>query len=463
MQRLQFLYAVTFLAVVGFQSCSKDFLDKKPISESLPTDLNAESLLTGAYNGLYDEYYTSDFMATSDVRSDNCYAGGDNPNIFELDRFTETPVNQLVQRDWGYIYKNIKNVNVILEYVPAMKDSRLTDQRKAEILGEAAFLRAWHYFNLVRSWGSIPIITTAPDNVAGTFAPKKPAEEVYQQIISDLEFALPKVRATVPNKGVISKGAVNALLAKVYAQKPNPDWTKVAQYCDAVTALGYDLLPNYTALFDLSAKNSVEAIWEIQFDGVQHENWITGMMTPWMWGDWKKFYIPTHDLEKAFNDENDVIRKNASIRHANTSWTDDYWTQPVALVNKYPDPSAKSNTHRLRYADILLLKAEALVEGNKVAEGMDIVNNRIRKRVNLPAKTAADQAAARLVIEKERRLELAFEGHRWYDLVRTGRAIAVMNAQKDGNGNSLNYNVTNSKLYFPIPQDEIDRNPNINK
>lgn len=457
------LYIFAALAACSLASCTKDFLDREPISQALPHELNAESLLSGAYNGLYDEYYTSDFMAMCDVRSDNAYAGGDNPNIAELDKFSEKPVNQLVQRDWAYIYKNIKNTNVILSYVPEIVDNKLSGERRNEILGEAAYLRAWHYFNLVRLWGEVPIVLVVPDSVEGMFESKKPVEAVYQQIIADLEYALPKVRTEVDNKGIVSKGAVNALLAKVYAQKPNPDWTKVGQYCDAVTALGYDLVADYASLFQTSGENSKEAIWEIQFDGTQHQNWITGMMTPWMWGDWKKFYIPSHDLEKAFNDENDVIRKNASIRHASTSWTDDYWKQPVALQNKYPDPDGKSNTHRLRYADVLLLKAESLVETNKIAEGMDIVNNRIRKRVNLPAKAAADLTAARLVIEKERRLELAFEGHRWYDLLRTGRAVAVMNIQKDGDGNSLNYNVTTNKLYLPIPQDEVDRNPNINK
>lgn len=400
-------------------------------------------------------------MAGSDVRSDNAYAGGDNPNIFQIEQFKENAVNQVVQRDWEYLYKNIKNVNVILNYVPDMEDSRLSAERKDEILGEAATLRAWHYFNLVRLWGSVPIVIKAPDNVASTFESKKPVEEVYQQIIADLEYALPKVRTEVPDKGVVSKGVVNALLAKVYAQKPNPDWAKVNTYCDAVTALGYNLAGDYAALFQVSGENSVEAIWETQFDGVQHENWIVGMMTPWMWGDWKKFYIPTHDLANAFDAAGDAVRKVVSIKRENTSWTDDFWPQPVALVSKYPE--AKVNTHRLRYADILLLKAEALVEANQLDDALEIINERIRQRVGLGPRTAADQAAARQVVWQERRLELAFEGHRWYDLLRTGTAVATMNAQKDGDGNLLGYAVTENKLYFPIPQNEVDRNPNINK
>lgn len=445
-------------------SCGKDFLDKQPVSQALPTELSAEPLLTGAYDAMYDEYYTLDFQVNGDVMSDNCYAGGDNPANFQIDQFTVNSINGNVQRDWRYLYTDIKNANIVLNYVPTMKDPTLTEDRRQEILGEAAFLRAWHYFNLVNTWGAVPIITGVPNDVNEMFPSKKPVDSVYAQIIRDLEYALPKVRETVPNKGIVSKGAVNALLAKVYAQKPNPDWEKVVQYCDAVTALGYDLVTDYSSLFQTSGENSIESIWETQNDGVQHQNWITGMITPWMWGDWKKFNIPTHSLIQAFDEEGDVVRKNASVFFVkNLPWTDDYWKDSVPVIYKYPDPDGKSNTIRLRYADILLLKAEALVNLHQVNAAMDIVNNKIRARVHLAPKIAADEAAAKLIIENERRLELCFEGHRWYDLLRSGRAIEVMNSQTDGEGHSLNYNVTAAKLYFPIPQDEVDRNPNINK
>ncbi len=134
------------------------------------------------------------------------------------------------------------------------------------------------------------------------------------------------------------------------------------------------------------------------------------------------------------------------------------------MIFKYRDPDAKSHTFRLRYADILLMKAEALTELNQLdnATGAQFYVNKIRKRVGLGNTPATTQATFRLAVEKERQLELAFEGQRMFDLIRTGRAVAVMNAQVDGNGTPLNYNVTADKLYFPISQDEIDRNPNIN-
>lgn len=454
------------LAVMGlFSACDQSLLDKEPISDALNSEINAEPLLAAAYDGMYDEYYTLDFLVNGDVFADNAYAGGDNAANFQIDKFTFVSTNGNIQRDWRYLYTNIKNANIVLNYVPDMKDPKLTDARRSEILGEAAFLRAYHYFNLVQLWGDVPIITGVPNNVTEMFPSKKPVAQVYEQIIKDLEFALARVRTTVPDKGYVSKGVVLALLAKVYATKPAPDWAKVNQYATEVGSLGYDLVANYVSLFDTTNKNSVEAIWETQNDGSKRYNWITGMNTPYMWGDWKKFNIPSHTIVKAFDDAGDTVRKNASIKFVNTTWKDDYWPQPVPVIYKYPDANGKSNTIRLRYADILLLRAEALTELGQLdnATGAQFYLNKVRKRAGLANTTAVTKTDLLAAIEKERQLELAFEGHRWFDLVRRGTAVSVMNSVKDGTNASLGYNVATNKLLFPLPQDEIDRNPNINK
>jgi len=180
---------------------------------------------------------------------------------------------------------------------------------------------------------------------------------------------------------------------------------------------------------------------------------------------WKRFCTPTNDLVAAFDTEGDAIRKNSSISFKNVSsegWSDDYWSKSnYPFINKYRNDDL-ANAYIIRLADIKLLKAEALNELSTSGwSNAATVVNEIRRRVNLGATPANDQASMRLAIEKERRLELAFEGHRWFDLLRTNRVIPVMNAQKNGNGANLNYNVTASKLLFPIPQAELDRNPNI--
>ena len=200
----------------------------------------------------------------------------------------------------------------------------------------------------------------------------------------------------------------------------------------------------------------------MQYDGWggAHGNWMPSQL---FGAGWKKFNTPTNDLVNTFDAEQDRIRKSSSIFTDGVGWDDEYWKDPKTYphINKYRADD-KSDTYILRLADIMLLKAEAQNElsAGGWAQAKQLVDQ-IRSRVNLPATTAADQAAMRLAIEKERRLELAFEGHRWFDLVRTGRAVTVMNAQKHGNGNPLNYNVTEAKLLWPFPQTEVDRNPNM--
>jgi hypothetical protein len=143
-------------------------------------------------------------------------------------------------------------------------------------------------------------------------------------------------------------------------------------------------------------------------------------------------------------------------------WTDKYWPlSKYPFLAKYNDPSNGTNDfYMIRLPDILLLKAEALVEKGDIPGAMALVTQ-VRARVNLPAKTATSADDARAKIALERRLELAFEGHRWFDLLRTGKAIEVMNAQKDGSGNNLNYNVQAYRLLLPIPQTQIDLNPKL--
>ncbi|ATL49705.1 RagB/SusD family nutrient uptake outer membrane protein [Chitinophaga caeni] len=449
-------------------ACTKDFLDKKPISEALPEDVTAQPLLDAAYNNMYDEYYTNDYLVNGDVMSDNAYAGGDNVANFSIDKYTVNSTNGNVVRDWRYLYTDIKNCNLILNFVPTMQDPNITEERREQILGEASFLRAWHYFNLVRSWKEMPIPTEVPSNLGEMYLPKQSSDSVFKRILADLDFAATRVRSTselANGRDSISTGAVNALYAKVYATMPNPDWNKVVEYCTKVEDAGYILEPEFAKLFAMGTVNNPESIWETQYDGVVHQNWIAGMNTPFMWGDWKKFNIPSHTIVNAYLDEKDTVRYKASIVYVTPSWTDDYWGIPTPVIGKYTDSEGRNTTYRLRLADILLLKAEALVELNQLADapgGAAYYINMVRQRAHLGKTTATTKEDLKLAVEKERQLELAFEGHRMFDLIRTKRAVTVMNSVKDGDGNPLNYNVTEDELYFPMSQTEIDNNPNIN-
>ncbi|QPH41044.1 RagB/SusD family nutrient uptake outer membrane protein [Pedobacter endophyticus] len=466
------IYSLIAASTIGMalSSCKKDFLDQTPITQVGPDvafadAAAAEKLIQGAYDGMYNDFHIWDYMTNGDVRSDNAYAGGDNPANIQLDMFNVISTNGNVGRDWNSLYSDIKNCNLILTNVPNIEDPKLdVGDRRKQIIAEASILRAYMYFNLVRTWGSVPLVVKVPTNDTEFYPAKASVDAIYAQIISDLEYGAANARTTAPNKGIVTKGVANALLAKVYASKPTPDWAKVSSYSDAVIGGGYALVPNYDFLWDANHENNSEAIWEMQYDGYGglHGNWMPSVLVG---TGWKRFNTPTNSLAKAFDDAGDAIRKASSIKFNNAStegWSDAYWSKSsYPYINKYRADD-KSDSYILRLADIILLKAEALNELS--ASGWSTAAplvNQIRSRVNLGATPATDQGAMRLAIENERRLELAFEGHRWYDLLRTNRVIPVMNAQVDGKGANLNYNLTASQLYFPIPQDEIDKNPNV--
>lgn len=477
MKKYGILFIIAALSAIG---CN-DFLDLEPVGQSIATETSsadsvlyhsateAEAALAGAYADFKNEYYQLDYFVNGDAQSDDAYAGGDNPSNFQIDDYKLDALNLNVTRDWRYLYAAIGKTNAVINNIGKVTDPALTAARRGEILGEALFIRAFMYFQLVQLWGDVPLQLTEVQTISAAnleeiypilFPERSPAGEVYAQILRDLETALPLVRTTAQHKGYATKGAVNTLLAYVHATIEPHDWNKVKQYCDAVTAGGYSLLPQYDHLWDNAHENSAEAIFEINYNGGASDgNWGTKIFRGL---DWKKFNLPANDLVAAFDAENDNIRKNSSITFQDVSgkWSDPHYPQThYPFINKYRHFNEGSDNNYIFYrlADVMLLKAEALNELGDVAGAAALVNQ-IRTRVQLPATTASTQADMRLAIEKERRLELAFEAHRWFDLKRTGRAIDVMNNAKGANGENLGYQLNDNRLLWPIPQAELDKN-----
>jgi len=482
----------SFLAIAVILSCScNKVLDKQPQTQivastdsSTISATDAENLITGTYTTYkgYDfglELNVFDRIVNGDVIADNCYAGGDNTANITLDLFTANSLNGNVFRDWKDAYGIIGRINITLDQVQKCVDPALSETRKNQILGEARFMRAFCYFDLVRLYGRVPLIlepantSTAETLLNSTIVPQSGTDTIYQAILNDLWFAKTTVRDVdvSPSKFIVSKGAVTATLAKVYASMPTPNWDSVSYYCDQ-TIPHYAMVSDFNFLWDNEHKNNSEAIWELNYDGYSSGdfigNWIPsinvgGDIGHYDGGGWKKFNTPTNDLVNAFRAEGDSIRLNASITFLDITgqWTDKYWTdyKHYPFLTKFNDPANGINDfYMIRLPDILLLKAEALVKAGEISEAMSLVNQ-VRARVNLAPKSASNAEDADAIIANERRLELAFEGHRWFDLVRTGKAIEVMNAQKDGSGNNLNYNVQPYRLILPIPQGQIDLNP----
>jgi len=491
------------LIAVSLGSCNK-FIDDKPVTSlttgnSYNTASDLENVLAGCYNIFYgSDYYQWEYVMLSDVRSDNAYPGGYNEETFyDYDRFILPPSNAHNNTNWGALYRGIARCNILLDKIGAVTDPALTDARRAQIIGEASFLRAFHYYQLVKLYGGVPIELASNTADPGVTRKARASEkEVYDQIVSDLETALANLPDTYGNDASVNKvratkGAVNAVLAKIWAQRSDRDYSKVITYCDAVinSAAGYSLMANYADLFDGSHYLNSESILEIPFE---ESNWSASS-----WGiqlylapedAWQKYCVPSVDLVAAYDAQGDDIRKNSCIifmtKDANgdpISWADENWNPcqdptigtPFNYKQKHPAGWASGDDYYLlRLADIILLKAEALNESGQTGPAAALVNQ-IRNRVHLaPISASLSKEEMKTAILNERRLELAFEAQRWDDLVRNGVATTVMQnleeytytCSEDGPANKtkMDYSRCDQNHWImPIPQLERDANPNL--
>jgi tetratricopeptide (TPR) repeat protein len=504
-RRHRLLAAVGFVvmgfAFVGLGGCKKSFLDQTPQNAVSSGDFksasDAEAAIVGAYSLMANYnywYYNWNYLIDGDVRSDNCYSGGSAPDIDGVDNFTSVATdNQPISEDWYELYMEIGACNMILDNVPLITDPLLTPGLKAQILGEAKFLRAYHYSHLVRNYGAVVLQLHTISVDPNTLKARSSVDSVYAQIISDLKDAEASLPVTYPDQASshsrATRGAAEAVLAKVYAQMG--DYQDCLDYCNKVLpplyggtgTAGYQLLANYDWLFDSQHKNSAESIFELQHtEGTITHGYAQGLMLPpsVQAQYWVKFAPPTQDLVRAFKAAGDSIRFASSITWeyngpgtANPVASPAHYgaTDTIPYVWKigrnWPggwSGGSGDNLILLRLADIILLKAEALNVLGQTAAAIPLVNA-VRARVKLAPITAVSSSDVALAVLNERRLELAFEGERWYDLLRFGAqyTIDVMNAEEDGNGVNLGYQVDAHRLLYPIPQNDRDNNPNLSQ
>jgi len=467
---------IYLLALVVFiaSSCKKSFLDLQPVSSAssgnfYKTAADIKVALNGAYAGLQAGGISTNSYVFGEISSDNTYpvASGSVTDQDEFDRFYIRTTNPYVSGRWNDGYNVITRVNTVLEKIDPVEMDAAT---KKQYIAEAKFLRAYVYFELVRTFGDIPLVTkslTSSLNEAYDYG-RNPAGEVYAQIEKDLseaEVDLP-VSYTGADIGRITKGAAKALLGKVYLTQNKHDdaATKLKEVIDLNV---YDTVP-YPDIFDITKKNGKEAVFEIQFAaGMGEGNPWPNTFAPQNSGNAVIAFggggnnRPTQDLIDAY--EPGDIRKDYSLAtsYVNASGQ----TIQDVYVRKYRSNPAINNDNAnnipvIRYADVLLMYAECLNEQGYNAGG-DAMKylNMIRKRARLSEKTGADipdQAAFRLAIEQERRVEFAFEGQRWFDLVRTGRAITVINSK--ANEINLVAPITQNNLVAPIPQSQVEIN-----
>ncbi|RAJ97470.1 putative outer membrane starch-binding protein [Larkinella arboricola] len=462
-----------FFLLLGLLSAC-EVLDQRPESNFSPANFyknadDAKAAVSSIYDPLNNANLYGQVMwiiqdqATDDAEWGNGRSTANQPKN-DLDKYTFTPATVTFQSLWSTVYTAINRANTVLARVPAID---MDNDLKNRYLAEAKFMRGFYYFTLVRLFGGVPLITTETTSLSNLNVARASVDEVYAQIIQDFtdaETVLPTTYSTA-DRGRATKGAAKAFLAKVYLTRQ--EWPKASAKAKEVIDLGvYDLWANFADAFAIANKNGKEAVFEVQAlsGGFGEGSWMQGYMRPTFdrvngvagFGD----DPPTENLYHTYRA--DDKRRDVTLRLYSATGTP---AAPASVlfpcyVNKYLDPTATGNGDGgnnypiIRYPDVLLMYAEALNEQSANNADAYAVVNRIRNRAGLPNLTPnLSQAQFRDSLLLERRLELAFEGHRWYDLARTKRLVAALKAQNPGIA------VGEHHYLFPIPQTERDVNP----
>ena len=472
------------LALAALPSACNDMLTEVPRS-TIVTDtyFKTASDAKAAIAATYRPLSTGTLWGTNlqwglNAASDESRVGPEeeNVNIVSLTQLRWTRTNPYVAGSsatggaWAGLYQMITRANLVLEKVPGIA---MDETQKNQILGEAQFLRALGYFYLVRLYGDVPLVTnTAEQLVPG---PRTPKEEVFAQIIADATEAEKTLPVTWPNadKGRAPKAAAQALLADVYVWRK--EWAKASEQTKKIIDAGtYSLRPNYIDAFLPGSQNRSEEIFAAQSSSasgapaIDIAAWTYPRnMNPNANGGWGTYQPLTWFVNSYIAGD---YRKDVSfftVGRASTGRD----TTFVPHVYKYR-PTARPGQQDVnwpiyRYADVLLLHAEALNEQDQTAAAIGFVNQiRARARKGTGSETRAEPAdlpttlskdQAREAIFQERQWELAFEGKRWFDMVRRGFAYFSAALAKDPTATD----VQESDMLWPIPQPQIDLNPQL--
>ncbi len=460
----KYLLIVFVLALV---SC-KDFLVLEPenqISENIfyKTEADFETAMIGMYGELQTLHDISNLFLT-EVTTDNMRITNQlsNPpaDRVEIDEVNLTSTNGFVNTIWGSCFKTIARSNNVLSRID---DADFDESKKRQFKGESLFLRAYAYFYLVRLFGEVPIVDVAfrsPDEVAGYDMSRKPVSEVYKLILDDLQESAGLLNAEADlSKSRASLGAVKTLQGKVYLTQK--EYALSATVLLEVQQMNlYTLTTDYGQLFSVGNDELPESIFEIKYltGNVGEGNSLT---TNFSYGH---TIVPTSDMIQAY--EVDDLRKDASLADSLLAADGNYATYEEKYIRKFYDPTAELqfdggiNVLPLRYADVLLMYAEALNETGKTTEAHDFLNM-VRDRAGLGSLSGLSKPEFALALERERRVEFLAEGHRWLALVRTGRAQEIINNYYISQG--LSFRVEDYELLMPIPQSERDIDPDLSQ
>jgi len=471
-------------------SCSKEFLNKTD-----PTRIGTELFFKDqvqvdqAVNGIYGQlqgitntgYIFKEMMSDNTTLDFNPLDRGGAAGWEAFEFSTVNSGNGEISNLWNLYYSVMYNVNNTLGRLPA---STITDASKKQMDGELKFLRALLYFDMVRYWGDVVLVTKTLETPDEAFNQLRvPQAQVYAQIESDLKDAV----AALPVKnasnyvGRATKGSASALLGDVYLTEKK--YTDAVAILNSMLTLGYSLVPNYADVFDPTKKNGPESVFEVQYQGgndLGEQSSFMYTFAPRLSGAAITGYanvtpggrnIPTNDIIAAY--EPGDLRKDVSVKTGYTATNGTF--VPIPYVNKYHHTHTiagrtDDNWPVYRYSDVLLMLAESINEATGPSSVALGYLNQVRARAGLAPLATLDKAAFKTKVLQERRVELAFENKRWFDLKRTmtpSELAAFMNAygaKEKANPtvprggiafNALDYVYTDNEYFLPIPAPQI--------
>jgi starch-binding outer membrane protein, SusD/RagB family len=450
------IYIAIAMAGMIISSGCKKFLDQKPVSSLVEEGYytNTDEVETGVvacYDGL-QQVYDIEYKMT-EVRSDN---NGSNQFPIEGDwgaikRFTDAPSTFFTLDMWQRSYNTIARANLVLKYLDNVTDAA----KKSYFEGEAKFIRALMYFNLVRLYGDVPLVTTNIMYSEKEKFKRIASTEIYDLIKTDLQSAIslcPASWTSASGTARATKGAAQALLGKVYLTLR--DWPNAKlQLEPLVNGTQYSLMPAYADVFSLTKEMNAEIVFAVRYKANSNKEGNTFSYIYTAAGDAR--YIRGSADYLALFETADSVRKRVTFTTANN------------LCGKFLDPSATNydagnDFPVLRYSDVLLMYAEAVNEVTSTPTEETLASlNRVRKRAGTgltlyTPQNLATQAAVRTAVDKERRLEFGYENQRWYDILRKDPAVAVARMKAFLISAGYTSDVPEYRLKYPVPQSEID-------
>lgn len=486
------LLALPLMGGVGgglLSSCS-DFLEKTPYdtvdANIAINDSVALALTNACYRTLQSSNMYNQRLWTLDIVAGNSIVGAgggtDGLETVQAANFTTMSDNGMALYMWRSPWVGIGQCNTTLQSLDNAEG--ISDRTRQQCKGEALFLRAHYYYVLVRLYGDLPLRTEPYDPATPTDIARVSKDQIYSQIIADCEEAIRLLPAKdmygADDKGRACKESALAMLADVYltlAPRDKSCYEKCEQLCAQIEGLGYSLDGcAYEDNFGARANNGAESLFEVQYSGnTEYDFWGNNPQSSWLstfMGPRNSDFVagsygwnqPTQEFVDQYEDGD--LRKDVTIfydgcpqwdgKDYKSSYSITGYNVRKFLVTKAFSPEFNTNSANFvvyRYADVLLKRAEALNEMGRTSDAFQYINE-VRRRAGLPSLSGLSQAELREKIIHERRIELAFEGHRWFDMIRLGDGSYAVNFLHSIGKSNANQ----QRLLFPIPQTEMDAN-----